>query len=47
MVEAIERSDHPFYLGVQWHPERAPASDASRRLVRAFVDAARGAPLRA
>lgn len=47
VVEAIERSDHPFYLGVQWHPERAPASDASRRLVRAFVDAARGAPLRA
>jgi putative glutamine amidotransferase len=47
VVEAIERSDHPFYLGVQWHPERASASDASRRLVRAFVDAARGAPLKA
>ena len=47
VAEAIERSDHPFYLGVQWHPERAPASDVSRRLVRAFVDAARGAPLRA
>jgi putative glutamine amidotransferase len=47
VVEAIERSDHPFYLGVQWHPERMPASDVSRRLLRAFVDAARGAPLRA
>jgi putative glutamine amidotransferase len=47
VVEAIERSDHPFYLGVQWHPERSPASDVSRKIVRAFVDAARGAPLRA
>ena len=47
VAEAIERSDHPFYLGVQWHPERAPASDMSRRLVRAFVDAARGAQVRA
>jgi putative glutamine amidotransferase len=47
VVEAIERSDHPFYLGVQWHPERAPASDVSRRLLRAFLDAARGAPIRA
>ena len=47
VVEAIERTDHPFYLGVQWHPERAAASDVSRRLVRAFLDAARGAPLRA
>jgi len=47
VVEAIERSDHPFYLGVQWHPERSSASDVSRKIVRAFVDAARGAPLRA
>ena len=46
VVEAIERSDHPFYLGVQWHPERTPASDTSRKIVRAFVDAARGAPIR-
>jgi len=47
VVEAIERSDHPFYIGVQWHPERSPSSDVSRRLVHALVDAARGAPLRA
>lgn len=46
VVEAIERSDHPFYLGVQWHPERSSSSDVSRRLVRAFLDAARGAPLK-
>jgi putative glutamine amidotransferase len=47
VVEAIERTDHPFYIGVQWHPERAGASDVSRRLVRAYLDAARGAPVKA
>ncbi len=46
VVEAIERADHPFYLGVQWHPERAATSEISRRLVRAFLDAARGATIR-
>jgi len=47
IVEAIERIDHPFYIGVQWHPERAGASDVSRRLVRAYLDAVRGAPVKA
>jgi putative glutamine amidotransferase len=46
VIEAIERADHPFYLGVQWHPERSATSDVSRRLVRAFLDAARGATIR-
>ena len=43
IVEAIERTDHPFYIGVEWHPERMPDSQTSRRLLRAFVDATRGA----
>ena len=47
VVEAIERSDHPFYVGVQWHPERMPESPTTRRLVGAFLDAARGAPVKA
>ena len=47
VIEAIERSDHPFYIGIQWHPERMPASPLTRRLVGAFLDAARGAPLKA
>jgi len=47
VIEAIERVDHPFYIGVQWHPERAGASDASRRLLRAYLDAVRGAPVKA
>lgn len=42
IVEAIEREDHPFYVGVQWHPERMPESPQSARLFRALADAARG-----
>src|SRR5262245_8138373 len=30
VVEAIERTDHPFYIGVQWHPERMPSSPQDR-----------------
>jgi len=43
VIEAIERTDHPFFLGVHWHPERLAESDTTRRLLRAFVDATRGA----
>ena len=40
LIEGIERSGHPFALGVQWHPELA--SDPSQlRLFSALVEAAR------
>ena len=42
IVEAIEREEVPFCLGVQWHPERMPDAALTARLTRAFVDAARG-----
>lgn len=38
--EAIEWNLDSFFLGVQWHPERAPESNATRRLMEAFVKAA-------
>jgi putative glutamine amidotransferase len=44
VVEAIERPDRFFCLGVQWHPERMLGSEITRRLAGALVDAARGAP---
>ncbi len=47
VVEAIERTDHPFYVGVQWHPERMPDARSTRQLMGAFLDAARGAPVKA
>ena len=40
VVEAAELPTHPFFLGVQWHPERLPEADATKRLFRAFVQAA-------
>lgn len=40
IVEGIELSGHPKVIGVQWHPEKDPASEASRRLLRALVEMA-------
>jgi len=39
-VEAVEWRDKSFLLGVQWHPERALESNATQKLMRAFLDAA-------
>jgi putative glutamine amidotransferase len=38
VIEAIEASNRPFELGVQWHPEKL-AGETRDRLFRAFVDA--------
>lgn len=44
IVEGIEVADHPFAVGVQWHPEELVASqEAARNLFLAFVDACRNA----
>lgn len=40
IVEALEKQDHPFFLGVQWHPEHMSRRDAvQRRIFDAFVKA--------
>lgn len=39
-LEAVEAPKASFALGVQWHPERAPDSAASRALFSRFVAAA-------
>lgn len=42
LVEAIEHPDLPFFLGVQWHPERYFDRDETAMvLFQAFADAAR------
>lgn len=42
IIEAIEVPDHPFAIGVQWHPEELVANqDAARYLFLAFVDVCR------
>ncbi|MFQ5748143.1 MAG: gamma-glutamyl-gamma-aminobutyrate hydrolase family protein [Planctomycetota bacterium] len=40
VLEAVERDDLPFALGVQWHPERLPESSETRALFSGFVQAA-------
>jgi putative glutamine amidotransferase len=40
LIEAVEKKDHPFFLGVQWHPERMWHVDAAAKAIfESFVDA--------
>lgn len=41
IVEALEDPAHPFYVGVQWHPEDMQSEASAASLFRAFVEAAR------
>lgn len=42
VIEAIELPTHPFFLGVQWHPEFLyDRHESHRRLFQAFLKAAR------
>jgi len=40
LVEAVEFMFHPFFLGVQWHPECLPNSPSDQAIFSAFVRAA-------
>lgn len=40
IIESLENPDHPFVLGVQWHPECMQQYDEHMELFRAFVNAA-------
>jgi putative glutamine amidotransferase len=42
VIEAIESSDHPFLIGVQWHPERGGEKRHDRLLFEGFVRACSG-----
>jgi len=37
VIQAIEKADQPFFLGVQWHPEYMPQSQTQLRLFRGLV----------
>lgn len=41
IVEGLEDPDHPFYVGVQWHPEDMGGEPSASQLFGAFVEAAR------
>lgn len=41
IVEGLEDPQHPFYLGVQWHPEDMTGEGSATTLFAAFIEAAR------
>jgi putative glutamine amidotransferase len=41
VVEAIEDPSHPFFVGVQWHPEDMAGEASAASLLGAFVEAAK------
>ncbi len=40
LIEAIEKTNHPFCLGVQWHPE-FEVSEADKKIFVGFINAAK------
>lgn len=42
VTEGLEKPDHPFAVGVQWHPEELTDHRPMRRLFEAFIAAASG-----
>ncbi len=42
LVEAIEGKDHPFFIGVQYHPEFKSRPNRAHPIFRAFIKAALG-----
>jgi len=41
VIEGLEDPRHPFYVGVQWHPEDMSGERSASSIFGAFVDAAR------
>lgn len=41
IIEGLEDPRHPFYVGVQWHPEDMVGEESAAKLFGAFLDAAR------
>jgi putative glutamine amidotransferase len=41
IIEGLEDPKHPFYLGVQWHPEDMAGEGSAGALFHAFIEAAK------
>ena len=41
IIEGLEDPQHPFYLGIQWHPEDMTGEKSASSIFGAFVEAAR------
>lgn len=45
LIEALEMSDYPYLVAVQWHPEHLwPEDDSSMKLFRSFIEACQCCP---
>jgi putative glutamine amidotransferase len=44
VIEALEDPAHPFFVGVQWHPEDMAGERASDPVFEALIEAARARP---
>lgn len=40
LIETVEVQNHPFGLGIQWHPEWLPEDKAMQAIFRGFIQAA-------
>ncbi len=40
VIQAIEKHDHRFFIGVQWHPEYMPQSRTQQNLFRGLIESA-------
>lgn len=45
-IRAVERKEHPFFLGVLFQPQRSSRPGATHHLLEAFVCASGGSPPR-
>jgi putative glutamine amidotransferase len=39
IIEAVEMDNHPFFLGLQWHPEWIYSFEPTEQIFKAFVNA--------
>lgn len=40
VIEGIEHQEHPYFIGVQWHPEGLQNDAPSKKIFTSFIDAA-------
>lgn len=37
IVEVVENKEHPFQIGLQWHPERMSDDEVSQKIIKRFI----------
>lgn len=42
IIEVVENKNHPFQIGVQWHPERMMESETGKKMIESFINTIKG-----